>query len=165
VRRFLLLFLIFAPGDTQLSIRDTANLLNAQTLRWPTALVMLNLFAANIYFKNIFYKLQGKSWRNGTATKLALGVRILRHFKLPSILDKKWFYATTTYGTLVIETALFTLIWFDALRIPVLIGGFALHIGMGMLLRLPLFQISMLILLCSFITPDEYLAIIQWLIK
>ena len=165
VRRFLVLFLIFAPGDAQLSIRNAAHLLDAQAQSWPTAVVMLNLFAANIYFKNTFYKLQGKSWRNGTATKLALGVRILRHFKLPAILDKTWFYAATTYGTLVIEAALFTLIWFDALRVPVLIGGFALHIGMGLFLRLPMFQLSMLILLCSFIKPEEYLAIFSFFTK
>lgn len=163
VRRFLILFLIIAPSGGQLSILDTNHLLDTEAKAWPLAVVMLNFFAANIYLKNIFYKLHGASWQNGTATKRALGVRIISRMSVPSLFDKKWFYAITTYGTLVIETALFTLIWFEPFRIPVIISGILLHVGMGIFLRLQLFQLSMIILLCSFIKPEEYLQLIQWL--
>ena len=134
-------------------------------MAWPVAIYLLQFFAANIYFKNVFYKLQGPSWQNGTATRLALGVKIIRNFRLPPFLDQAWFYALTTYGTLVIEAALFTLVWFDPFRIPVLIAGALLHLGIAIFLRLPLFQLSMIILLCSFIRPEEYQMLISWLLK
>ena len=165
VRRFLLLYLVFAPSAYQLSILNLNQLVSNEAVAWPFALVLLKVFTANIYFKNIFYKIQGRSWQNGTATKLALNVRIINRFRIPGFLDRKWFYALTTYGTLLVETALFTLIWFEPFRVPVLIMGMCLHAGMAIFLKLPQFQLSMIILLCSFIKPEEFQLIIDILIK
>ena len=164
VRRFLVLFLIFAPSSYQLSFFNFDQPLLWEKMAWPTAVILLQIFAANIYFKNIFYKIQGKPWQDGTATKRALNVKIIRYFGIPSFLDKQWFYSLTTYGTLVIEFALFTLIWFEDFRIPVLISGFLLHLGIGVILKLPLFQTSMIVLLCSFIKPEEFQWIIEYLL-
>ncbi|MGF7218946.1 hypothetical protein GGR92_005125 [Spirosoma lacussanchae] len=154
--RFFCLFLVFAPTQTQLSVMDYPNLLQpeAKAPAWP--LLMIQLFMANIYLKNVFFKLQGSSWLNGTATQLVLRVRIWNRFVIPPVLDRSWFYKTTTYGTLVIETALFTLIWIDECRLAVVALGVLFHLGLWVFLRIGFFQMAMIAGLGAFVSPHEY---------
>ncbi|MEO0897004.1 MAG: hypothetical protein AAFY71_11430 [Bacteroidota bacterium] len=135
VRRMLCLLIVFLPNDTGPA--------------WP--LILVQLFMANIYFKAFFNKLLGKKWRNGTATASAMNVRIMRRFALPEGLDTEEFHKLLTYGTLLLEGALFSLVWIEALRPYVVLLGVFMHIMMGIFFRLSLFQTSMIVGLISFL--------------
>jgi uncharacterized membrane protein YphA (DoxX/SURF4 family) len=164
VYRFFCLFLIFAPSDTQLSLLKPAHLLRPEATGWPWILVMIQLFMANIYLKNVLFKLMGEWWRDGTATQKVLHARIWNRMELPLILDHTWFYKFTTYGTLVIETALFSLIWIEEFRLPVLATGVFLHLGLWIFLRFGFFQITMIFGLTAFIKPEEYYQFSAWIV-
>ncbi|QJW90118.1 HTTM domain-containing protein [Spirosoma taeanense] len=154
--RFFCLLLIFAPSDTQLSLLNLPHLLNADVLAYSWTLLMIRLFMANIYMKNVLFKLLGDSWLNGTATQQVLNVRIWNRGRLPAALNHAWFYKATTYGTLVIEIALFTLVWIDEFRLPVLALGVLLHLSLWLFLRIGFFQMAMICGLGAFVTPQEY---------
>ena len=159
--RFFCLFLIFAPSETQLSVIDFPNLLHPDARAYPWTLLMIRFFMANIYMKNVLFKLLGESWLNGTATQQVLNVRIWNRSTVPPWLNHTWFYKATTYGTLVIETALFTLIWIDEFRLPVLALGILFHLGLWVFLRIGFFQLAMIVGLAVFITPQEYALVFE----
>ncbi|GAB2576088.1 HTTM domain-containing protein [Spirosoma areae] len=156
IYRYFCLFLIFAPSATQLSLPDFPYLLHPEALGYSWTLLMIRLFMANIYLKNVFFKLHGDRWLDGTATQLVLNVRIWNRREVPSVLNHRWFYRATTYGTLVIETTLFTLIWIEEFRLPVLALGILFHLGLWYFLRIGFFQIAMIVGLGAFLTPREY---------
>jgi len=135
VRRMLCLLLLFLPKHNGPA--------------WP--LIFVQLFIANIYFKAFYHKLWGEKWRNGTASMDALAVKVMTRFELPDYLQKKGFHKLLTYGTLFIEGTLFTLIWIDEIRVFVVIGGMLMHLGMGIILKLTLFQTTMIVLLITFL--------------
>jgi hypothetical protein len=159
VLRFFCLFLIFAPSGSQLSVLHLPQLLNPNARGWPWTLVMIRLFLANVYLKNVLFKLQGSWWRDGTATQKVFGVHLWIAQPLPAWLHQPWFFRLTTYGTLVVETALFSLIWMEEFRIPLVATGIVFHLGLWFFLRVRLFQIAMIAGLLSFVTPEEYAAV------
>jgi hypothetical protein len=163
VYRFFCLFLIFAPSGHQLSVLYPTTFLNPDATAWPWTLILVRLFMANIYLKNVLFKLLGESWRDGNATQKVLRVSIWNRKKLPSLLDHPWFYKTTTYGTLVVETALFTLIWFEDLRLGVVAAGILFHLGLWYFLRLGFFQAAMIVGLMVFVKPEEFTYFFRWL--
>jgi uncharacterized membrane protein YphA (DoxX/SURF4 family) len=163
VYRFFCLFLIFSPFDAQLSILDTKHLFRPEATGWPWTLIMIQLFMANIYAKNVLFKLTGEWWRDGTATQKVLKARIWNRRELPQILDRTWFFKCTTYGTIAIEAALFSLIWIEEFRLSVLAMGVLLHIGLWIFLRFGFFQLTMIFGLSAFITPKEYRLFFEWL--
>lgn len=165
VCRFFCLFLIFAPSGSQLSMLDAGHLLRPEATGWPWVILLLRFFIANIYAKNVLFKLLGQSWRDGTATRKVLQVKLWTRGKLPGWLDRDWFYKSTTYGTLILETALFTLIWIDPFRLPVLLAGVIFHLSLWYFLRVRLFQIAMIFGLSVFIEPEEYAAFFAWLMR
>lgn len=153
-RRYFCLFLIFAP----ISIQWTAQ-------GWPWPLIMICLFVANIYAKNVLFKLYGKSWRDGSATAYVFNTKLWNRITLPQVLQKKWFYRLTTYGTLIIETSLFTLIWIDALRPYVIAAGIIFHLLIWLMLRIGLFQLTMIVALLAFIKDEEYIRLLNWILR
>ncbi|NBB18755.1 HTTM domain-containing protein [Runella sp. CRIBMP] len=163
VYRFFCLFLIFSPSDAELSILDTKHFFRPEATGWPWTLIMIQLFMANIYAKNVLFKLKGEWWRDGSATQKVLKVRIWNRRELPKALDRTWFFKCTTYGTLVIEAALFSLIWIEEFRLFVLALGVLLHIGLWIFLRFEFFQLTMIFGLSAFITPKEYRLFLEWL--
>ncbi len=162
VCRFFCLFLLFAPSGTQLSVLHPDALLRPEETGWPWTLVLIRLFVANVYLKNVLFKLKGEWWRDGTAVERVLRVRIWNRVQLPGFLAHRWFYRTATYGTLVIETALFTLVWIEEFRLPVLLAGVLFHLGLWYFLRIRLFQVAMIIGLAAFVEPAEYAAFFDW---
>ncbi|MFT5886322.1 MAG: putative membrane protein YphA (DoxX/SURF4 family) [Arcticibacterium sp.] len=165
VYRFFCLFLIFAPLNTQLSLFDFYNFSNSEALGWPWVLIMFQLFMANIYLKNVLFKLLGECWRDGTATDKVLHVRIWNRFELPKVLDKNWFFKLTTYFTILVETAMFSLIWVEELRLPVLVAGVVLHLGLWIFLKFGFFQLTMIFGLTAFIKPEEFEWFFDWILE
>lgn len=163
VRRFFCLFLVFAPSGSQLSLSDPLHLIHPEARGWPWSLFLIQFFIANIYLKNILFKLSGPSWRTGTATEMLFQARAWVRFVLPRPFRKKWFFRTSTYGTLLIELCLFSLIWINEFRPAVISFGILFHLALWLVLRIGFFQLTMICGFLCFITSDEYMNFFRWI--
>lgn len=105
---------------------------------WCTRLLQIQI--AIVYFRTFACKMQGPAWLNGTAVLYALGNRNYLPRPAPRWFLNRRIVAWATYGTLVSEFALGTLIWIRELQHPVIIVGLVLHVGMEYALSLQLFS-------------------------
>jgi hypothetical protein len=80
--------------------------------------------------------------------------------RLPRILERVVFVRLATWGTLLIETSLGTLVWIRELRYPVLFAGVLLHLGLELLLNLQRFGWTMLATFILFVPPDD----MRWIV-
>ena len=70
-----------------------------------------------------------------------------------------------TWGTLILEFSLGTLIWFKEFRKPLIIAGIFFHLGIEYMMSIPFFEIVMIALLINFISPQEMRDYVQGYIR
>jgi len=162
ILRFFCVFLSLVPSGLQFSVASSS-FIDFSLNSWQFSLIMVQLFMVTIYFKNIYYKSQGKLWRDGSATQKVLNVRNWTDVTLPKFLDNKLFHKTLTYTTLLLEGAMFSLIWIDEFRYPVLISILFLHLGMAFFMKVKIFQLTMITGLVVFIKPEDLTHLIQYI--
>ena len=154
LQRLLSFLLIFSHAGGALSV--DAWLAGApETVADPWALRLMQVLIAIVYLRTTYWKLRGTTWRAGSATYYAMGLRDYQRRKLPQWLARTWFYQAATYGTLALEGALGALLWFDPLRYPLLLAGLMLHLGLQLFMRTGLFQWTMLASLLLFVKPAD----------
>lgn len=145
-------FMMFAPAGDQLSldslIRKARNKDAKPTLRSPWPLRMIQLEITLIYLQYTATKLLDRYWLDGTAVYYVLQCPDLEHYPLffdrHNLLIAKLF----TWGTLLVEFALCSLIWVKDFRYWVLALGVFFHFGLDYCLNIPIFQH---IILCSYV--------------
>jgi len=162
ILRFFCVFLSLVPSGQQISLASSS-FIDINLTSWQFSLIMVQLFMITIYFKNIYYKSQGKLWRDGSATQKVLNVRNWTDIALPKFLDNRPFHKVLTYTTLLLEGAMFSLIWIDEFRYPVLIGTILLHLGMAIFMKVKLFQMTMITGLVVFIKPVDLIHFFQYI--
>lgn len=104
---------------------------------WPQRLMQIQL--AIVYITTVWYKWFGNLWRDGTATWYPSQLTEFDRFPVPDFIYKPPFVQVTTYGTLMTELALGTLVFYRPLRRYVLIAGLALHGFIEYSMNIPLF--------------------------
>lgn len=104
-------------------------------------LVQFNI--ALIYFTTVWAKWFGEKWLNGTATYYPARLAEFYRFPVPSFLNDFPFVYLTTYGTMIVEFSLATLVFFRPLRKYVLLGGVMLHTFIEYSMNIPLFSFLM----------------------
>ena len=109
----------------------------AQVSLWPQRLVQIQL--AVLYFTTVWHKSFGDWWLNGTATWYTSQLEEFHRFWVPAFLDRQPFIAATTYGSLLVELSLATLVFARPMRKWVLLAGIALHAGIEYRMNIPLF--------------------------
>lgn len=115
----------------------------------------LQLQLALAYLDTFLWKVTGPDWLNGTAVYYATRLPDFFKFTLPPFLDFPIVMKLMTWGTLLIEFALWSLIWFRDLRYFVLIAGLLLHFGIDYAINLPVFEAMFLSLYVLFIYPED----------
>ncbi|MCA9805275.1 MAG: HTTM domain-containing protein [Cyanobacteria bacterium HKST-UBA02] len=116
---------------------------------------LLRFQIAIVYAQSSLAKLEGESWWNGTAVYYALHMQDFSKFPVPFIFDSIPAIQFATWSTLLIEIALFTLIWIRDLRYYVLAAGVVLHLGIDWSMNLPFFEILMIASYVVFIKPED----------
>jgi hypothetical protein len=120
--------------------------------RWPVRLMQIQLSV--VYIGGLWLKLQGSTWNAGTAVSYALRISDLSRFPLPSVLSHSPLLSNLlTFGTVALELSLGLLVWNRRLRLPVLLAGVSLHVGIGYSIRVGFFSAAMLTLYLSFLDP------------
>ncbi|MBU6455711.1 MAG: DUF393 domain-containing protein [Cyanobacteria bacterium REEB67] len=120
---------------------------------WAQRLIMVQLCIA--YFHTWYCKIKGERWNDGTAVYYAVRYDDLIRFPMPHFLDNLPVYQILTWGTLVVEFALWSLIWYRPTRYWVLLIGIALHLGIEYSMNLPMFEWAFMCTYILFIYPED----------
>lgn len=136
------LILAMAPAGRMFSLDALAAAKKGKPLEkmvsiWPQRLLEFTL--ATMYFTTVWHKWLGVTWRDGTATWYSSQLTEFTKFPVPEFMHSRAMLAVTTYGTLLIELALASLVFYRPLRVYAVIGGIALHLGIEYSMNIPLF--------------------------
>ncbi|MCW5940118.1 MAG: HTTM domain-containing protein [Fimbriimonadaceae bacterium] len=123
---------------------------------WPQRLMQFQV--AVVYLTTVWHKMVGTTWRDGTATWYPAHLREFERFPVPAFIDHQPFVALTTYGTLAVEVALGTLVFYQPARKWVLIGGVLLHASIEYRFNIPLFGWVMVSTYSAFFSGEEVTA-------
>lgn len=109
------------------------------------------------------YKVQGPTWGGGTALHYALNLELFQPWPALSHLVDGYpmVIAIAGYGTVLLQVA-FPFVFFGRLKYPVLTVLLGMHIGIAVLLGLPLFSGAMIIADAVFL-PDRFYAFLPHL--
>ncbi|MFI5759191.1 HTTM domain-containing protein [Streptomyces sp. NPDC051569] len=102
------------------------------------------------------YKVQGGTWGNGTALHYVLNLDLFRPWPALSLLadEHAVLIAIAGYLTVLLQVA-FPFVLFGRLKYPVLAMLFGMHLGIAVLMGLPLFSGAMIIADAVFL-PDRF---------
>ncbi|WP_405972844.1 HTTM domain-containing protein [Streptomyces sp. NBC_00988] len=102
------------------------------------------------------YKVQGGSWGNGTALHYVLNLDLFRPWPELSLLadEHDVLIAVACYVTVLVQVA-FPFVLFGRLKYPVLTMLLGMHLGIAVLMGLPLFSGAMIIADAAFL-PDRF---------
>ncbi len=126
---------------------------------WCTRLMQLQVSV--IYLQAFLSKFSGASWLVGSAVYYAIEVPKYRRRHLPAFARTLRWSRLLTWWTMAVELALGALIWIRELRVPVLVAGIALHLGMEVFMNLHLFGPTMIVCLMLFLDPAEA----EWVLR
>lgn len=137
-------FVALAPSGAAVSLdrliklrKGLAPAVPALVSVWPQRLVQFQL--AIVYFTTVWHKWGGDMWRDGTAVHYPWHLHEFDRFPFPQFLDTAPWVQINTYGTLLVELALATLVFAKPFRKWVLLGGLLLHAGIEYTMNIPLF--------------------------
>lgn len=160
------LLLSLSDAGAELSI-DAWSFLPAgvTAVAWPLRLIQFHVMF--IYFNAVIWKLHGASWRDGSAVELAIGHT---NYGCPdtvpdAIRQNPFVMRLLTYGTLLVEFLLGTVIIVRELS-PYIVGlGIAFHLALQRFISTQLFQICMISLLICFMPADLLARLIFWVFR
>jgi len=124
---------------------------------WPQRLIQWQL--AVLYITTVWDKWGGNTWRDGTATYYPLNMPEFHRLWVPEFFRHMPWIGITTYGTLIIELAMGTLVFSRPFRNWVLASGLALHASLEYMFNIPMFQWIISSLYICHIDGEEW---IRW---
>lgn len=128
----------------------------------PWVQYLIRFQIAAVYWHSFFGKMNGETWRNGTAVYYATRMEDFHKLSLPILFDNLWIIQVLTYGTLATECALWSLIWIKEFRYYVLVAGVLLHLGIEWSMNLPFFELLMIASYIVFVEPSDVERVVQW---
>jgi hypothetical protein len=154
-------YLIFSPAGQCLSLssllkkKEQPNLDSPQgdPSGWPQRLY--RFLIALIYFQAFWSKLGEQTWLDGTAIYYVLREQEFLRFPVEWIANNLWICQTLTWGTLIVEGAMWSLVWFNETRYFVLAGVLMLHLGIEYTMNLPVFESLMIASLLVFVPSED----------
>lgn len=131
----------------------------------PTWLLrVMQLQLTIIYPATVVAKLEGDTWREGTAALYALGLTDFERFWVPAVVREHLLLGNLmTWFTIGLELALPFLLWTRRTRWAGIVLGVAMHAGFDYTMRLGFFLWAMAIGYLSFVRPEEMARPLAWL--
>ena len=119
-----------------------------------------------IYPATIIAKLDGDTWREGTASLYALGLVDFERFWLPDVVRESLFLGNLmTWFTVAVELSLPFLLWTRRTRWFGIVAGLAMHLGFDYTMRLGFFLPAMIVGYLAFVRPEETERALGWLLR
>jgi hypothetical protein len=153
--RMMSFLLIFSPAGDAWSLDAILAGASAPAPSSPWVLRLLQLQISFVYFQSFVAKLEGETWRQGTAVYWVWMVSDYRRWPVPVAFRTLWWSRLATWSTLAIEFALGPLVWIRELRYPLVAAAAVFHLGLEVLMNLQLFGAIMLAGLATFISPYD----------
>lgn len=119
---------------------------------WSQRLIQYQV--AVIYLTSFWWKVQGRSWREGTALFYVLNLREIQRFHVPGFFRMSGMIHLETWAGLAFELMFPLLIWFRPFRKGLLLAGLAFHLSLEYALNIPMFQWDMLSAYILFVEPE-----------
>ena len=164
VIRIMAMYMAIAPSGAAFSLdrlmavrRGLAPAIPPMVSLWPQRLIAYN--CSLIYFTSTWDKWFGMLWKSGAATWYPARLHEFDRFPVPAFFNQFPMVYFTTYGTLAVEFALATLVWFKPLRKWVLLSGLMLHGYIDYSMNIPLFGYLMVAMYVVFYEGEE---IVDW---
>lgn len=104
---------------------------------------LIQIYLSLMYWSAFSNKLHGQSWLDGSAVYLAAHLAPFQRFAVLPVFDQIWLCQLLTWGTLLVEFSLCTLVWIREFRYPVLLAGLIFHLSLDFIMVIPLFQYIM----------------------
>ncbi len=129
---------------------------------WALRLVQFEITA--IYVSNAWSKLQGDTWRDGTALYYVSKMTDMfgRGWLPTGLFEMEWFVHLATWSVLVSEMVLPIALWLRPTRRLAIGLGIALHLAIEYSMNLFLFEWVMLVGLMSFLSPADLRWLASW---
>jgi hypothetical protein len=160
VIRLAAIYLAISPCGNACSVDRVVRLWKGKESRelasislWPQRLIAYNV--ALIYFTTTWLKWFGSLWRNGTATYYPSRLPEFYRFPVPTFVNEFPMVYVTTYGTLLTEFALATLVFIRPCRKWVLLAGVLMHGYIEYSMNIPLFSYLMISGYIAFYDGEE----------
>jgi hypothetical protein len=154
----LALFCALAPSGVALSLdrlRTAPGRFWEFPTRAPWALRMAQIQLSVVYLSTFWGKIQGETWRNGTAVSYALRFENDHRYPIPAFIpDSVVISELLTFGTLALELSLGLLVWNRVLRPWILGMGVALHLGIDFAIHVGFFSFVMFTAYLTFVPPE-----------
>jgi hypothetical protein len=159
ILRNLTLFLAFTPTGAALSFDRYRRLgrdgffSSGMVAPWGMRLVQLQVMVVYLF---AFWSKSGEQWREGIAVSTALRLEDLQRVgQFDLLVENVWIVAALTWGTLLVELMLGTLLWYKPLRPLLIVLGVLLHVAIDGLLLVGFFGVGMIAGLMTFLDADE----------
>lgn len=127
---------------------------------WPQRLIQVQM--ALMYGTTVWHKLTGVHWFDGTAAWYPPQLIEFHRFPMPAWIDLPPILQLETWGTLVIEVALASLVFWRPARKWVLLGGVALHAMIEYRFNIPMFAF---LSVAQYISHYESSEVASWLAR
>jgi Vitamin K-dependent gamma-carboxylase len=154
------LVLALAPAGAALSVdaarrgRDGGFWRCPRRAAWPLRLVQVQI--SLMYLASVAWKLQGATWRDGTAVSYPLRVPgIARAPGVDALVTSLPLAHVLTWGTLTLELCIGVLVWNRRLRPWVLAAGLAFHLSIEATLAPGFFSWAVLVGYVAFVPPER----------
>lgn len=146
-----------------LQLRDARNTLT--TVVHNCGMLVIAAQVCFLYGSAGLYKIQGPTWGSGTALHYALNLELFQPWPTLSHLVDAYpmVIAIASYVTVLLQVA-FPFVLFGRLKYPVLTVLLGMHIGIAVLLGLPLFSGAMIVADAVFL-PDRFYALLPRLYR
>lgn len=138
--RLCLIYLVLSPSGAALSFDQRRSGKPIAPVR-ITGQRLIAYQVALCYLFTAWWKAFGSFWLDGTATYYPARMHEFMRFPVPEFLERQPFIGITTYGTLIVEVALGTLIFWKPTRKWVVIAGLLLHGYIEYRFNIPMFAI------------------------
>jgi hypothetical protein len=155
-------YLIFAPAGYRFSLDSLRHTRRRMKLGLPLpadpsgwAQRMFRFQIALIYFQAFWSKLDDPTWQDGTAIYYVLREQEFLRYPVAWISNNLWICQSLTWGTLFIEAAMWSLVWFKETRYIALAGALVLHLGIEYTMNLPTFETLMIASLVLFVPAQD----------
>jgi hypothetical protein len=156
--RCMLFLMMFAPIHVKYSVDAWMREKNGVPYNSQISILTIRLMQLQfslVYLATTLFKLKGYDWVDGTAVYYTSRLINFQRFVLPIVFDFPSFVKFATWSALFIEFAMGTLVWVKELRIPVLIGGLLLHLGIEVSMSIGFFEWVMIAAYILFLEPRE----------
>ncbi|WP_143307830.1 hypothetical protein [Chitinophaga vietnamensis] len=168
--RFVVLYMVFANSYEYFSIR-------AISIRSETLQRLSNLFSnlavravtihfCIVYFWSAFHKIHADVWFNGVATYYILSLARFKGTPWNDLLVKNGYFVTlSTYFTLLVEMYFPALVWFRKTRVPIIVCGIALHLGIYIFMMIYGFEVIFIFTYGFFFNDKAWLGMLNKVIS